>query len=262
MADKKISDLTALSEALASGDLVEIENVSKSAGSKSEKVTIDELDDHLSQTTKALSNKTLESTVIQASGSTYSGVLTQVDGASDDLSYVSIAGKSGGNVLRVYGTGATDSAPSNGFNAFQATVSGGSICYLSTNATTSDLSAYFQVGAVFAGSISHPTSSTTSYNTSSDYRLKADLKQFDGLDKLMKIKMYDFAWKNGEGRALGVIAHELSEVLPTAVTGEKDGEEIQAVDYSKLVPILTKAIQEQQEHIQKLVLRIEELEGK
>ena len=43
------------------------------------------------------------------------------------------------------------------------------------------------------------------------------------------------------------MAHELEEVLPQAVTGEKDGEEMQSVDYSKLVPILLKSIQELKE---------------
>ena len=42
----------------------------------------------------------------------------------------------------------------------------------------------------------------------------------------------------------GVLAHELSKVLPYAVIGEKDGKDMQAVDYSKIVPVLVKAIQE------------------
>jgi hypothetical protein len=40
------------------------------------------------------------------------------------------------------------------------------------------------------------------------------------------------------------MAHELQEVLPQAVGGEKDAEEMQSVDYSKIVPVLVKAIQE------------------
>jgi len=42
------------------------------------------------------------------------------------------------------------------------------------------------------------------------------------------------------------MAHELQEVLPQAVIGEKDAEEMQGVDYSKIVPLLVKSIQEQQ----------------
>jgi hypothetical protein len=79
---------------------------------------------------------------------------------------------------------------------------------------------------------------------SSDYRLKEDLKDFAGLDMVSKIPVYDFKWKSDESRSYGVMAHELQEVLPDAVTGEKDAEEMQGVDYSKIVPLLVKSIQE------------------
>jgi len=88
------------------------------------------------------------------------------------------------------------------------------------------------------------TGSSTAYNTSSDYRLKKDLKDFDGLDKVSKIPVYDFKWKVDNSSSYGVMAHELQEVLPNAVSGEKDGEEMQGVDYSKVVPLLIKSIQE------------------
>ena len=88
------------------------------------------------------------------------------------------------------------------------------------------------------------TSSAVAYNTSSDYRLKEDLKDFNGLDKVSKIPVYDFKWKTDESRSYGVMAHELQEVLPDAVSGEKDAEEMQGVDYSKIVPLLVKSIQE------------------
>ena len=92
--------------------------------------------------------------------------------------------------------------------------------------------------------------STTTYYTNSDYRLKEDLKDFNGLDKISKIPVYDFKWKVDESRSYGVLAHELQEVIPDAVGGEKDAvnedESInpQGVDYSKIVPILVKSIQE------------------
>ena len=86
--------------------------------------------------------------------------------------------------------------------------------------------------------------SATSYNTSSDYRLKEDLQDFNGLNLVSKIPVYDFKWKVDESRSYGVMAHELQEVLPQAVTEEKDAEEMQSVDYSKIVPLLVKSIQE------------------
>ena len=95
-----------------------------------------------------------------------------------------------------------------------------------------------QKGYIFTNATS------TSYNTSSDYRLKEDLKDFAGLDMVSKIPVYDFKWKTDESRSFGVMAHELQEVLPDAVVGEKDAEEMQGVDYSKIVPLLIKSIQE------------------
>jgi hypothetical protein len=99
------------------------------------------------------------------------------------------------------------------------------------------------------GSIS-VSGALTSYNTSSDYRLKQDFKSFNGLDLVSKIKVYDYEWKSDNSRMNGVIAHELQEVVPYAVTGEKDAEEMQQVDYSKLVPILVQAIQELKSEIE------------
>ena len=101
------------------------------------------------------------------------------------------------------------------------------------------------------GSISM-TNSTTAYNTTSDYRLKEDLQGFAGLDMVSKIPVYDFKWKLDESRSYGVMAHELQEVLPDAVSGEKDAEEMQGVDYSKIVPLLVKSIQELKAEVDKL----------
>jgi hypothetical protein len=104
-------------------------------------------------------------------------------------------------------------------------------------------------GAV--GSIT-TSGSLTSYNVTSDYRLKQDLKDFNALDLVSAIKTYDYEWKSDKTRMYGVIAHELQEVLPYVVQGEKDAEMMQSVDYSKIVPILVKAIQEQQAQIEEL----------
>ena len=101
------------------------------------------------------------------------------------------------------------------------------------------------------GSISI-SSSAVAYNTTSDYRLKEDLQDFAGLDMVSKIPVYDFKWKTDESRSYGVMAHELQEVLPDAVSGEKDAEEMQGVDYSKIVPLLVKSIQELKAEIEEL----------
>jgi hypothetical protein len=110
-------------------------------------------------------------------------------------------------------------------------------------ASGSNQAVRFANGSTAVGSINLTTSSTT-YSTSSDYRLKEDLQDFAGLDMVSKIPVYDFKWKTNESRSYGVMAHELQEVLPDAVVGEKDAEEMQGVDYSKIVTLLVKAIQE------------------
>jgi len=93
------------------------------------------------------------------------------------------------------------------------------------------------------------------YANTSDYRLKEDLKDFNGISLLEQIQVYDFKWKESENRMYGVVAHELQEIVPQAVVGNKDEDKLQAVDYSKLVPILIKSIQE-------LEARVKELENK
>ncbi len=97
------------------------------------------------------------------------------------------------------------------------------------------------------------------YSSNSDYRLKNDLKNFNGVDLINKMKIYDFAWKENGSRMHGVMAHELQEVVPYAVSGTKDETnadgslKTQTVDYSKLTPILIKAIQEQEKKIKQLM---------
>ena len=111
------------------------------------------------------------------------------------------------------------------------------------------------------GKISY-TSTATTYSTTSDYRLKHDFKDFNGLNLISKIKPYDFAWNTDDSRMYGVIAHELQEVLPYAVVEEKDGERMQGVDYGKLTPVLVKAIQELKSQNDNLQSQINELKNK
>jgi hypothetical protein len=90
----------------------------------------------------------------------------------------------------------------------------------------------------------------------------------DALGIVAKLRPVVYDWRiNGE-RSQGFIAHELAEVVPDAVTGEKDaidedGKIIpQGVDYSKLVVFLAAAIQEQQSMIEDLKTRLAALEVK
>jgi hypothetical protein len=117
--------------------------------------------------------------------------------------------------------------------------------------STGNAFAYFDYSGTVVGSIT-TNGSTTSYNITSDYRLKQDFKNYKALDLISAIKTYDYEWKSDKSRMYGVIAHELQEVIPYAVTGKKDGEQMQGVDYSKIVPILIKSIQELKAEIETL----------
>jgi len=124
----------------------------------------------------------------------------------------------------------------------------------------------FQNSSNVIGQITSPNGSSVSYNTTSDYRLKQDLKPYKGLELINRLKTYDFAWKIDNSRMYGFMAHELQEVLPYLVSGQKDAVDAngkiipQTVDYSKLTPILVKAIQEQDETINNLKKDKERLE--
>jgi hypothetical protein len=153
---------------------------------------------------------------------------------------------SGGNVL--IGTDALPSSTVEGI-VFTGTSSGNRSSSGTSTAAYNHLLFYNGNGLI--GYI-YTSGSSTFYITSSDYRLKEDLKEFKGLEKINDINVYDYKWKTSNERMHGVLAHELAEVLPYAVTGQKDGEQMQGVDYSKIVPVLIKAIQELKQEIDTL----------
>ena len=109
---------------------------------------------------------------------------------------------------------------------------------------------------------------TTAYVTSSDYRLKENIQPMTGaLAKVAQLKPVTYKWKNNGTNSDGFIAHELAEVCPQAVNGEKDAVNEdgsinpQGIDTSFLVATLTAAIQEQQALITTLAARITALES-
>ena len=94
----------------------------------------------------------------------------------------------------------------------------------------------------------------TTYYTSSDYRLKENQVPIVGaLKQVAQLKPYTFNWiADPKSKVSGFFAHEAQEVVPEAVDGIKDGKEMQAVDYSKFVPLLTAAVQELTERVKAL----------
>jgi hypothetical protein len=155
----------------------------------------------------------------------------------------------------------------------------------------------FQVSGVAKGSISY-TSTATAFNTSSDYRLKTDAQPMTGAsDRVLALKPVNFEWISSGERVDGFLAHEAQSVVPECVTGTKDAmrdeeyevtaaveatydedsneltaavpavmgtrsiPDYQGIDQSKLVPLLTAALQEALTEISALKARVTALEG-
>ncbi len=112
------------------------------------------------------------------------------------------------------------------------------------------------------------TGTTTAYNTSSDYRLKKDVQPMtNALTTVSALKPVTFKWKLDGSSGQGFIAHELAEIVPEAVSGEKDGLDkngnpnYQGVDVSFLVATLTAAIQELNAKVEAQAAEIAALKG-
>ena len=106
------------------------------------------------------------------------------------------------------------------------------------------------------------SSSSVSYNTSSDYRLKENVTAIsDGITRLKTLKPYRFNFKIDPSKTVdGFFAHEVTAV-PEAVQGEKDAEDMQQLDYTKLTPLLTAALQEAVTKIETLEAEVAALKG-
>jgi hypothetical protein len=110
--------------------------------------------------------------------------------------------------------------------------------------------------------------SSTAYNTSSDYRLKHDIQPMTGaLATVAQLKPVTYKWNADDSQSQGFIAHELQEVVPECVTGEKDAVDAegkpvyQGIDTSFLVATLTAAIQELKAELDTVKAELATLKG-
>jgi hypothetical protein len=111
------------------------------------------------------------------------------------------------------------------------------------------------------GNISVTTSGAT-FNSTSDYRLKELVAPLNGgLARVNALKPSVYKWKSNGSAGEGFLAHELAEVVPAAVNGEKDAVnddgsiKAQSIDMSRVVPILVAAIKELTARVQTLEAR-------
>jgi hypothetical protein len=145
---------------------------------------------------------------------------------------------------------------------------GGSPQIVMNASTTTNTDMYFQYASNTIGSIS-TTTTTTSYNITSDYRLKENIVPITGaLAKVAQLKPVTYNWKSAPDEiSEGFIAHELAEVCPQAVTGTKDAVDedgkpvYQGIDTSHLIATLTAAIQELSTQVTELKAEVQALKG-
>ena len=150
----------------------------------------------------------------------------------------------------------------------QNTVSGGQLLRLNRTTSTGNMIQFWYNGGE-KGTIS-TNGSNVAYNTSSDYRLKENVvTDWDATTRLKALKPSRFNWKaDADTTVDGFLAHEVSSIVPEAVTGEKDAVDAdgnpnyQGIDQSKLVPLLTKALQEAISEIDTLKEKVKALESK
>jgi len=133
------------------------------------------------------------------------------------------------------------------------------------NSTGSPIAIEFYRNSTVVGNITKSSSGTT-YNTTSDRRLKDNIEPIaDGTEKLMAMKPVTHTWKadpNTGETVHGFIAQEMQEIVPEAVSGDPDGEEMMSMDYGRITPVLVAALQDAHKKIEALEERLAELEAK
>lgn len=100
------------------------------------------------------------------------------------------------------------------------------------------------------------TVSAASYNTTSDYRIKENAATLDETFSVDRLRPVTYRNLNSGKQDIGLIAHELQEVYPCLVTGEKDGAELQTVNYTGLIGVLIKEIQDLKKDVAQLKQQI------
>jgi hypothetical protein len=143
-----------------------------------------------------------------------------------------------GNVVRFYNTGSSNATLTLRADGADGSDSGIQVSFRDTSDNA--------VGSITS------TGNGTAFNTSSDYRLKENVVEMtNALDRVSQLKPSRFNFiANPDKTYDGFLAHEVSDIVPEAITGTKDevdaeGNPVyQGIDQSKLVPLLVGAIQE------------------
>jgi len=100
----------------------------------------------------------------------------------------------------------------------------------------------------------------TSYNATSDYRIKTDIQTLDSSFNVDRLKPVTYKNVRHGRQDVGFIAHEIQEYFPFLVNGDKDGEQMQSLNYIGLIGILTKEIQDLKKRLAETDAKIASLE--
>jgi len=175
---------------------------------------------------------------------------------------------SSGNLL----VGTTDTSPHNNTSGegvmlapdhIEAARDSASVALFNRMGTDGDIVLIKKSGAT-VGSISGTASGTT-YNTTSDIRLKTDINPIaDATDKLMAMNPVSHRWKADpdDDAVVGFIAQEMAEIVPEAVSKGNSEDDMWSMDYGRITPVLVAALQDAVNEIKTLKKRVAELEAK
>jgi len=197
--------------------------------------------------------------VNQTTGSltvTNSGVTSLVAGTN-----ISISGSTGAVTVNVSGTVSAATSATNATNtAITDDTSTNSTHYPTYVSATSGNAGQKTSSSKFTFNPSSGLLTSTDYNSSSDKRLKTNIKTVESaLDKVNSLRGVTFKWKEGGNEAIGLIAQEVQKVIPEVVT--KDDSGYLGIRYTNIIGVLVEAIKEQQDQINTLKKQIEKLNG-
>lgn len=209
----------------------------------------------LSQSTSALS----------VSGGISSGGVISNNAFSVNGSGVMIIGGGVGTGGFTAGAGSSGTSPPSyiGISSASIGTGNGALNFGVGTVNTNQWCTFYNSSSAAIGSIFQNGVGGTTFSTTSDYRAKTNIQEVNNeemLKNIMKLKIVDYNYithKDCELKDIGVLAHELNDVFPHLVSGEKDsidenGNPIyQTVDLMRFTPILVSCVQHQQTVIEK-----------
>jgi hypothetical protein len=188
---------------------------------------------------------------------------TGTAGSSVSFTQAMTLDASGNLLVGMTSYGVTNAGASLSPNASSSFYVAGGTALTIGRGTNDGTAVQFNRSGTNCGSIS-VTTTTTTYNTSSDQRLKTDLGQVTSTNVIDNTIIHDFVWKSDGTQSCGVFAQEAHKVIPQAVKVGDDGEEVVdqwQVDYSKYVPDLIVYCQQLKSEIQSLKAEVATLKG-